>query len=223
MNLRHTGLAGRGPEFVIPYVTEETGRGERTSDVYSRLLRDRIIFLGTGVNDQVANAIVAQLLFLAGEDPKKEISMYINSPRWTGLLRAGDLRHDAIHPVRRGDLLRRHGRVDGLVAADGRDTGQARGIEELADPDPPGVERLSRGAIPDIEVMARETLRLSATTLSIMAKHTGQDYEKIQRDTMRDYYMTAQEAKEYGIIDTVVGVEDLPDNVAAKEIAADVE
>jgi len=222
MSLRHTGLAGRGPEFVIPYVTEETGRGERTSDVYSRLLRDRIIFLGTGVNDQVANAVVAQLLFLAGEDPKKEISMYINSPG--GQVYSGLAIYDTMQFIQcdvatycvgmaasMGALL--------LMAGTPGKRAALKNSRILIHQGSSGFQ----GAIPDIEVMARETLRLSATTMSIMAKHTGQDYEKIQRDTMRDYYMTAQEAKEYGIIDTVVGVEALPDNVAAKEIAADVE
>ena len=222
MNVRQGGLAGRGPEYVIPYVTEETGRGERTSDVYSRLLRDRIIFLGTGVNDQVANAVVAQLLFLAGEDPKKEISMYINSPG--GQVYSGLAIYDTMQFIQcdvatycvgmaasMGSLL--------LMAGTPGKRAALKNSRILIHQGSSGFQ----GAIPDVEVMARETLRLSATTLAIMAKHTGQDYEKIQRDTMRDYYMTAQEAKDYGIIDTVVGVEDLPDNVAAKEIAADVE
>lgn len=220
MDRRHRVMAARGPEFVIPYVIEETPRGERSSDVYSRLLRDRIIFLGTGVNDQVANAIVAQLVFLAAEDPKKEISMYINSPG--GQVYSGLAIYDTMQYIpcdvatycvgmaaSMGALL--------LMAGTPGKRSALPHSRVLIHQGSSGFQ----GAIPDIEVMARETLRLSATTTAIMAKHTGQSYEKIQRDTMRDYYLTPQEAKEYGIIDTVIGEDELPDNVAAKEIAAE--
>ena len=131
-------------EQVIPMVIEQTSRGERAFDIYSRLLNERIIFLGTPVDDQIANLIVAQLLHLESEDPDKDISIYINSPGGVGVRGARDLRHDAVHQAGRRDDLRRDGDVDGRGHPRGRGEREADGAAEFEDPDPPGVGRLPR-------------------------------------------------------------------------------
>ena len=188
---------------VIPYVTETTSRGERTYDVYSRLLRDRIIFLGTPIDDQVANVIVAQLIFLAGEDPTKEISIYINSPG--GEVYSGLAIYDTMQYIK----------CDIATFCVGMAASMASVIlmagtkgKRFALPHSRVLIHQGstgfRGAIPDVEIQARETLRIVNTLLEINATHTGQTLERIRKDTERDYYMTPDEAKEYGIIDEVV-------------------
>ncbi len=127
---------------LIPMVIERTARGEREFDIYSRLLNERIIFLGTPIDDQVANLVVAQLLHLESQDPDKDISIYINSPGGSHLLGPGDLRHDALRQAGHRDDVRGRCDVDGLAAAGGRHQGQARGAAQLADPDPPALGRL---------------------------------------------------------------------------------
>ncbi|MCK6506214.1 ATP-dependent Clp protease proteolytic subunit [Myxococcota bacterium] len=158
----------------IPYVVEQTHRGERTYDIYSRLLQDRIVFLGTQVNDAVANAIIAQLLFLDSQDPSKDIYLYINSPG--GVITAGMAIYDTMQ----------HVSADVATIC----MGQAA----------------SMGAVltSDIEIHAREILRMREQLNQIMAHHTGTSIERIRQDTERDYIMGAQEAVEYGIIDEVI-------------------
>ncbi len=192
------------PEMVIPYVTETTNRGERTYDVYSRLLRDRIIFLGTPIDDQVANVIVAQLIFLAGEDPDRDISLYINSPG--GVVYSGLAIYDTMQYIKPDVATYCVG-----LAASMASTLLMAGTpgKRIALPNSriminQGSVGIPRSAIPDVEVFARETLRLTTTMTEITARHTGQPFERIKRDTERDYYMTAEEAKDYGIIDQVV-------------------
>lgn len=191
------------PELIIPYVTESTPRGERTYDVYSRLLKDRIIFLGTPIDDQVANVIVAQLIFLAGEDPNKEISIYINSPG--GEVYSGLAIYDTLQYIK----------PDIATFCVGMAASMASVILMAGTPGKRFALPHSRilihqgstgfrGAIPDVEIQARETLRVVNTLLEINAKHTGQTLERIRKDTERDYYMTSDEAKEYGIIDEVI-------------------
>jgi ATP-dependent Clp protease protease subunit len=191
------------PQGVIPYVTETTSRGERTYDVYSRLLKDRIIFLGTPIDDQVANVIVAQLIFLAGEDPGKEISIYINSPG--GEVYSGLAIYDTMQYIK----------CDIATFCVGMAASMASVIlmagtkgKRFALPHSRVLIHQGstgfRGAIPDVEIQARETLRIVNTLLEINATHTGQTLERIRKDTERDYYMTPEEAKDYGIIDEVV-------------------
>ncbi len=194
--------AGRS-QLVVPYVTETTNRGERTSDVYSRLLKDRIIFLGTPIDDQVANAIVAQLIFLAGEDPAKEISIYINSPG--GEVYSGLAIYDTMQ----------HIKCDIATFCVGMAASMASVIlmagtkgKRCALPHSRVLIHQGstgfRGAIPDVEIQARETLRMTKTMTEMIARHTGQSFERVRRDTERDYYMTVDEAKDYGVIDRIV-------------------
>jgi ATP-dependent Clp protease protease subunit len=195
--------AASRPQLVVPYVVEETNRGERAYDVYSRLLKDRIIFLGTPIDDQVANVIVAQLIFLAGEDPNKEISIYINSPG--GQVYSGLAIYDTMQFLKCDiatycvGLAASMSAVILMAGTKGKRAALPHS-RVLIHQGSTGFQ----GAIPDIEVAARETLRLTRTMTEITARHSGQEYEKVKRDTERDYYMTAEEAKEYGIIDTVV-------------------
>jgi ATP-dependent Clp protease protease subunit len=191
------------PQLVVPYVVEETNRGERAYDVYSRLLKDRIIFLGTPIDDQVANVIVAQLIFLAGEDPNKEISIYINSPG--GEVYSGLAIYDTMQFLKCDIATYCVGMAASMAAVIlmSGTKGKRAALPHSRVLIHQGSTGF-RGAIPDIEVAARETLRLTRTMMEITARHTGQDYEKVKRDTERDYYMTAEEAKEYGVIDTVV-------------------
>ncbi len=194
-----------GVHLVIPSVVEQTNRGERSYDIYSRLLKDRIIFLGTPVDDQVANAIIAQLIFLDGEDPDKEISLYINCPG--GELYSGMAVYDTMQHVRPPvatfavGLAASMGSLLLMAGAPGKRFALPHS-RILIHQGSTGF----RGAVPDVEIQARETLRLTQTMIEITAKHSNQPYDKVKRDTERDYYMTADEAKEYGIIDEVLEV-----------------
>jgi ATP-dependent Clp protease protease subunit len=201
------------PQLIVPYVTEDTSRGERVYDVYSRLLKDRIIYLGTPINDQVANAIVAQLVFLAGEDPKREISMYINCPG--GQVYSGLAIYDTMQyiPCDIATYCVGMGASMGAVILMAGTKGKRSALPNariLLHQGSTGFQ----GAIPDVEVQARETLRLTRTMNAIMAQHTGQTEEKMKRDTERDYYLTAEEAREYGVIDNVVSSTALVPNSA---------
>ena len=184
-------------------VVEQTSRGERAFDIYSRLLNERIIFLGTPIDDQIANLIVAQLLHLESEDPDKDISLYINSPGGSVYAGLADLRHDAVHQARRADDLRRHRDVDGRAAAGRRRARQADGAAERQDPDPPGVLGF-QGQATDIEIHAKEIIDVRRRLDEIIAQHTGKSVEEVKKDTERDYFMSSEEAKEYGIIDRVI-------------------
>jgi ATP-dependent Clp protease protease subunit len=184
-------------------VVEQSGRGERSFDIYSRLLRERIIFLGTDVNDQVADALVAQLLFLEAEDPEKDIQVYINSPG--GSITAGLAIYDTMQQVAPDVVTICYG----LAASMGAFllSGGCKG-KRLALPNarimihqPLGG---AQGQAVDIEIMAQEILFLKETLNGLMAEHTGQPLAKITEDTERDYFLSPAEAVEYGLIDRVV-------------------
>jgi ATP-dependent Clp protease, protease subunit len=194
------------PQLIVPYVVEETGRGERAYDVYSRLLKDRIIFLGTPIDDQVANVIIAQLIALSGEDPSKEISIYINSPG--GQVYAGMAIYDTMQFLKCDIATYCIGLAASMAAV--ILMAGTRGKRAALPNSRVLIHQGSigfQGAIPDIEVQARETLRMTQTMIEVMARHTGQPDDRVRRDTERDYYLTADEAREYGIIDTVVATE----------------
>jgi len=194
---------------LIPYVIETTPRGERGMDIYSRLLRERILFIGTPIDDQIANIVVAQLLLLRSEDPDKDIHMYINSPG--GAIHAGLAIYDTMQFVTSSGKCRIITYCYGLAASFGAVLlcGGSKG-ERYALPNStilihqPWSQQSGARQASDIEIEAREILRVRARLNEILAKHTGQPLERIQRDTDRDFYMTAEQAKEYGIIDAVI-------------------
>ena len=195
----HTPYAAPG----VPTVVEQSGRGERSFDIYSRLLRERIIFLGTDVNDQVADALVAQLLFLEAEDPEKDIQVYINSPG--GSITAGLAIYDTMQQVAPDVVTICYG----LAASMGAFllSGGTKG-KRLALPNarimihqPLGG---AQGQAVDIEIQAKEILFLKETLNGLLAEHTGQPLDKISEDTDRDYFLSPAEAVEYGLIDRVV-------------------
>jgi ATP-dependent Clp protease protease subunit len=188
---------------VLPTVVEQSGRGDRAFDIYSRLLRERIIFLGTGIDDQIADSLVAQLLFLEAEDPEKDIQIYINSPG--GSVTAGLAIYDTMQQVAPDVVTICYG----LAASMGAFllSGGARG-KRLALPNarimihqPLGG---AQGQAVDIEIQAREILYLKDTLNGLLAEHTGQPLDKIAEDTDRDYFLSPAEAVEYGLIDRVV-------------------
>jgi ATP-dependent Clp protease, protease subunit len=190
---------------MIPMVIEQTSRGERAFDIYSRLLNERIIMLGTPIDDQIANLIVAQLLHLESEDPDKDIFLYINSPG--GDVYAGLAIYDTIQFIKPDvqttcvGIAMSMGAVLLSAGAKGKRMALPNAkilIHQVWTPGGMG------GQATDIEIRARETLALKRRLEEILADHTGQDLEKVGRDTDRDFFMTAQEAKDYGIIDVVV-------------------
>ena len=194
------------PQSLIPFVIETSGRGERSYDIYSLLLKERIIFLGTPISDQVANVIVAQLLYLDHEDPSKPISLYLNSPG--GGIYAGMAIYDTILQVQAPvstiaiGFTASFGTV--LLAAGNQGYRYALPNATIHLHQPLGG---AQGQASDIEIQAREILRLRAQLNDILSLHTGQSVEKIADDTDRDYYMTPEQAKEYGLIDEVLGVQ----------------
>jgi ATP-dependent Clp protease protease subunit len=192
------------PRLVIPYVTEQSPRGERTMDIYSRLLKDRIVFLGTPVDDQVANVVMAQLLHLDAEDPEQDIHMYINSPGGsaTAMLAMYDTMQFVNADVATTAL--------GMAASAGAFllTAGAKG-KRAALPNTrimlhqASIQGLG-GQVSDVEIHAREIIEQKRRVNEILAERTGQSFEKIERDTDRDYIMGAEEAVEYGVIDNIV-------------------
>lgn len=192
------------PELVIPYVTEQSPRGERTMDIYSRLLKDRIIFLGTPVDDQVANAIMAQLLHLDSEDPERDINLYINSPGGSGsaMLAIYDTMQFINCDVATTALGMAASAGAILLAAGtkGKRSALPNTRILLHQPHVQGVG----GQVSDVEIHARELVDQKRRVSEILARHTGQPFERIERDTDRDYIMGAKEAVEYGVIDRVV-------------------
>jgi len=190
-------------DYTMPYVTEQTSRGERTYDIYSRLLKDRIIFLGTPIDDVVGNLIMAQLLHLESEDPDKDINLYINSPGGdvSALLAIYDTMQ-FIKPDVQTICVGTAMSMGALLLAGG-----AKG-KRMALPNAKilihQVWGGFQGQATDIEIHARETIALKRRLEEIMSEHTGQDIEKVSRDMERDYFMTPQEAQEYGIIDSVI-------------------
>jgi ATP-dependent Clp protease protease subunit len=188
--------------FSIPYVIEQTGRGERAYDIYSRLLKDRIVFLGTEVNDDIANVIVAQLLFLESEDPDKDINLYINSPG--GSVTAGFAIYDTMRyiksPVSTICLGMAASMAAVLLAGGAAGKRIALPNSEVLIHQPSGG---ARGQASDIEIHARNILKTRERINRILAAHTGQKVEKIAVDTERDNFMTADEALAYGLIDKI--------------------
>jgi len=187
---------------LTPYVIEDTGRGERSMDIYSRLLKDRIIFIGTEISDQVANVVIAQLLFLRMEDPKKEINLYINSPGGhipSGLAIVDTMQYLGcdINTYCIGQAVS----MAALLVASGT-KGKRYGLpnSRLMLHQPWGGVG---GSAEDITVQAKEIIKLKKVTASLMSEYTGQSIEKILEDTERDFYMDATEALEYGIIDQI--------------------
>ncbi len=193
----------RTPQNLIPMVIETTSRGERAYDIYSRLLRDRIVFLGTPIDDQVANAIIAQLLFLAHENPEQDIKLYINSPG--GLVYAGLAIYDTMQMIEPDVATYCIGIAASmaavLLAAGAR--GKRFALPHSRVLIHQGTSGF-RGSVPDIEIQARETITLTTKLTELLAYHTGQSFERVKRDTERDYFMSAQEAREYGIVDHVL-------------------
>jgi ATP-dependent Clp protease protease subunit len=189
--------------FNIPYVIEQTGRGERAYDIYSRLLKDRIIFLGTELHDDVANVIVAQLLFLESEDPEKDIHLYINSPG--GSVTAGLAIYDTIQYIKSPVSTICVGLAASMAALllAGGTKGKRIALPnaEILIHQPMGG---ARGQASDIEIHARNILKTRDRLNAILAYHTGQDIEKIAIDTDRDNFMTSKEALTYGLIDQVL-------------------
>lgn len=188
--------------FTIPYVIEQNQRGERVFDIYSRLLRDRVIFLGSEIHDDVANVVVAQLLFLEADDPDKDIHLYINSPG--GSITAGLAIYDTMQFIRSDVHTTCIGQAASmgawLVAAGAKGKRTALSNARIMVHQPMGG---ARGQASDIDIQAREILKLRHRMNEILATHTGRGVEQIAMDTERDYYMSAEEAQDYGIVDVV--------------------
>ena len=192
--------------MLVPMVVEQTSRGERAYDIYSRLLRDNIIFLGTPIDDNVANLIIAQLLFLSAEDPEKDISLYINSPG--GSITAGMAIYDTMQFIRNDVVTYCIGQCASmgamLLAAGTTGKRFALPTSRILIHQPLIMGGGISGQATDIDIHAREILRMRELMNQLMAKHTGQVLEKVERDTERDFIMNAQQAKEYGIVDDVI-------------------
>ena len=189
---------------LIPMVVEQTNRGERAYDIYSRLLKDNIIFIGTAIDDNVANLVTAQLLFLEAEDPERDVSLYINSPG--GVVTAGMAIYDTIQFIRPDVAticIGQAASVAALLLASGTPGKRFALPNSRLLIHQPTMGGLS-GQATDIDIHAREILRIRASLNEIMAKHTGQPIEKIERDVERDFWMSAQQAREYGIIDEII-------------------
>ncbi len=187
----------------IPYVVEKTGRGERSYDIYSRLLKDRIIMLSGEVNDAVASSIVAQMLFLEAEDPEKDIYFYINSPG--GVITSGMAIFDTMNYIRPDIVTICIGQAASmgafLLSSGTKDKRYALPHARIMIHQPLGG---AQGQATDIEIQAREILRMKAELNAILAKQTGQSVKKLEKDTDRDNFMSAKEAQDYGIIDEVL-------------------
>ena len=188
---------------LIPIVIEQDGRGERAFDIYSRLLKDRIVFLGVGIDDDVANLVIAQFLYLESEDPDKEIHFYINSPG--GLVSSGLAIYDTMQyiksPVSTYCMGQAASMAAILLAAGQKGKRYALPHARILIHQPMGG---FSGQATDVEIQAREILRLKHELNEILTKHTNQPIDRIERDTDRDYYMSGEQAAEYGLIDTVI-------------------
>ncbi|MGD2270096.1 MAG: ATP-dependent Clp endopeptidase proteolytic subunit ClpP [Desulfobacterales bacterium] len=192
---------------IIPIVIEQSSRGERAYDIYSRLLKDRIIFLGTAMNDEVANLLIAQLLFLESEDPDKDINFYINSPG--GLVTAGLAVYDTMQYIKPDITTVCIGQAASmgalLLSAGSMGKRYSLPNARILIHQPMGG---FQGQASDVEIQAKEILRMKETLNEILVKHTGKNLEQIQKDTDRDYFMSGLEAKEYGIVDHVIANRD---------------
>jgi ATP-dependent Clp protease protease subunit len=195
--------------YLVPTVVEQTSRGERAFDIYSRLLKERIIFLGTPIDDNVANLIMAQLLHLEGEEPDKDIALYINSPG--GVMTSLMAIYDTMNFIKPDVATYCMGQAASAAAvllaagASGKRFALPHARIMLHQPHIGGLE----GQATDIEIHAREIIRVKEEMNQMLASHTGQDIEKVRRDTDRDFWMTAGEAKDYGVVDEVLSGRDL--------------
>ena len=187
---------------LVPYVIEQTGRGERAYDIFSRLLKDRIVFIGTPIDDVVANLVIAQMLFLEADDPEKDINIYINSPG--GFVASGLAIYDTIQFVRPNVATTCVGQAASmgalLLAAGTKGKRSALPHSRIMIHQPWGGVQ---GQVSDIEIHTRELLLVKKKVNEILVKHTGQPLEKIEKDTDRNFFMSAEEAKAYGLIDEV--------------------
>ncbi|MBP7530060.1 MAG: ATP-dependent Clp endopeptidase proteolytic subunit ClpP [Syntrophorhabdaceae bacterium] len=188
---------------LVPIVIEKDGRGERAYDIYSRLLKERIVFLGTAVDDMIANIIIAQLLFLESEDPSKDIYLYINSPG--GIITSGLAIYDTMQYIKAPVVTTCIGQAAsmGAVLLAGGEKGKRFALphSRILIHQPLGG---AQGQASDIDIQAKEILRMREAINYILVKHTGQPLEKVEKDTERDYFMDAQQAIEYGIVDQIL-------------------
>lgn len=194
---------------IVPYITEQTSRGERSSDVFSRLLKDRVIFIGSGIDDEFANILTAQLLFLEADNPERDIYLYINSPG--GYISSGLAVYDTIQYIKPEVRTLCFGQASSmaslLLAAGAKGKRSALPHARIMMHQPSGG---ATGQASDIEIQANEILRVKSIINSLYQKHTEKDIQTIERDTERDFYMTAEEAKAYGIIDNVITDRKIP-------------
>ena len=201
---------------LIPMVIEQSSRGERAYDIYSRLLKDRIIFLGTAMNDEVANLIIAQLLFLESEDPDKDINFYVNSPG--GLVTAGLAVYDTMQYIKPDIATVCIGQAASmgavLLAAGTQGKRYSLPNSRILIHQPMGG---FQGQASDIEIQAKEILRMKERLNQILMKHTGKELADIQKDTDRDFFMSGEEAKKYGIVDHVIANRDDLDHLEESE------
>lgn len=188
---------------LVPIVVEQTGRGERAFDIYSRLLKERIIFLGSPIDDHIASLIIAQLLFLAAEDPEKDISLYINSPG--GVVTSGMAIYDTMQHIKPDVATICIGQAASmgafLLAAGAAGKRSALPNSRIMIHQPLGG---AQGQATDIDIQAKEILKIKAKLNELLSKHTGQPIDKIEKDTDRNYFMNADEAKGYGIVDDII-------------------
>ncbi len=188
---------------LVPIVVEQTGRGERAYDIYSRLLKDRIIFIGTPIDDMVANLVIAQMIFLEGEDPDRDINLYVHSPG--GMVTAGLAIYDTMQFVKPNVATLCMGQAASmaavLLAAGTKGKRSALPNSRIMIHQPLGG---TQGQATDIEIYTREMLKMKDQLNGILAKHTGRPIEQLERDTDRNYFMSAQESKDYGLIDEII-------------------
>jgi ATP-dependent Clp protease protease subunit len=188
--------------MLVPMVIESSARGERAFDIYSRLLKERIIFLGDAIEDHIANLVIAQLLFLESEDPEKDISLYINSPG--GVVTSGLAIYDTMQYLKApvSTICIGQAASMGAVLLAAGATGKRYALPNSRIMVHQGSGGF-RGNTPDVEIQVKEMLHLTDRLMHILAKHTGQEYEKVKHDSERDYFMSAEDAKTYGLIDEV--------------------
>jgi ATP-dependent Clp protease, protease subunit len=188
---------------LVPIVVEQTGRGERAYDIYSRLLKDRIVFIGTPIDDMVANLVIAQMIFLEGEDPDRDINLYIHSPG--GMVTAGLAIYDTMQFVKPDVATLCMGQAASmaavLLAAGAKNKRSALPNSRIMIHQPLGG---TQGQATDIEIYTKEMIKMKDQLNEILAKHTGRPMEQIERDTDRNFFMSAAESKEYGLIDDII-------------------
>jgi ATP-dependent Clp protease, protease subunit len=201
--------------MLIPMVIEQSNRGERAYDIYSRLLKDRIIFMGEQVQDDMANIIIAQMLFLESEDPDKDINLYLNSPG--GVTTSGLAIYDTMQYIKPDITTICMGQAASmgalLLAAGAKGKRYALPHSRIMIHQPLGG---MQGQATDIDIHAKEILKTRDTLNNILAKHSGQDIKKIRKDTERDFFMSSEEAKEYGIVDKIITTREMQDRLNNK-------